>query len=651
MTEPADDCLDRRHPRRHRLGAARLAWLVPVVAAAMLTSSCKEDEPLKVASFRLEGVESVPAAELRAALATKQGSWIPFTRKPGFKRPEFARDIKRIEAFYADRGYPDARVRGVDIDLDERQGEVRIKVRVREGEPVRIASVRLEGFDVVPERARNRLRRLMALEPGAVRQRAVVAAARETALAELKEHGYPYASVAIDEIQGEQPREVQLVFRGEPGRRATFGEVAVQGNSSVSTDVITRQLAFEPGEPFRQSRVQESQRRLGRLPLFDFAYVEPRPQANQPPDVPMRVTVVEGKHRRFTAAAGYGTEDKARVRALWEHVNFFGGARTVGLEGRYSSLDRGARLAFSQPDFPFPHLSFALEGRAWNEAEPIYHRNTYGGRAALRWERDRRLPGGRRGGSTSLAVTFINELEDFRVTDEALADPSYRSELIALGLDPETGAGRGTLVALRLEGERRTSLNPLDPSRGYVLAGAVERAGGFLPGSYTYTEFSGEGRYYLPLGRRIVAAQRLRVATIDAPEPTDASVPFFKRYFLGGSTSLRGWSRYSVSPLTTSGMPLGGLTLLEASGEIRMRMTGKFRAVAFVDLGNVWPEPWRFGPDRIRVDVGPGLRYDTPIGPARLDVGYQLTPIDGLVVNGKAETRHWRIHLSIGQAF
>ena len=62
-------------------------------------------------------------------------------------------------------------------------------------------------------------------------------------------------------------------------------------------------------------------------------------------------------------------------------------------------------------------------------------------------------------------------------------------------------------------------------------------------------------------------------------------------------------------------------------------------------------EPWSFGPDRVRVDIGPGLRYDTPVGPARLDLGYQLTPIEGLVVDGKPETRRWRIHVSIGQAF
>jgi outer membrane protein assembly complex protein YaeT len=633
--------------RTHRAG-----YLVAIAVAAVLATSCKDEEPLKVASLRFDGVKQVPVSELRAVLATKQGSKIPFSRKPGFNRQELAKDVERVRAFYTDRGFPDARVTGVDVDLDEKHQQVKVTVRIREGEPVRVAGLRLEGFDVLPARARSRVERLIAIEPGQIARRTEVAAARETALNELKEHGYAYAKVAVRETESERAREVQLTFLAQPGRRASFGDVDVRGNSSVSSDVITRQLTFEPGEPFRQSRVHESQRRLSRLPLFDFAYVEPRPREDQPPQVPVRVTVVEGKHRRFTAAAGYGTEEKARVRAQWEHVNFFGGARTAGIEGRYSSLDRGVRLQFGQPDFPFRHVSFTLEGHAWNETEPIYRLNTFGGRASVRWERDRRGPSGRRrGGSTAVTLTFINELNDYEVSEEALNDPAFRSQLIALGLDPETGAGRGTLVALRLEGERRTTVNPLDATRGYSISGAIERAGGFLPGDYTYTEVTAEARHYLPLGRRVVAAQRVRAASIDAPEPTDASVPFFKRYFLGGSTSLRGWGRYSVSPLTTSGLPLGGLTLLEVSSEIRLPLTGKLRAVAFVDAGNAWAEPWHFGPDRIRVDVGPGLRYDTPVGPARLDLGYQLTPIEGLVVDGKTETRRWRVHISIGQAF
>ena len=392
-----------------------------------LSSSCKEEgneQPLKVAALRFEGVEQVPVAELRAALTTKQGGRIPFSKKPGFKREELARDVKRVQAFYADRGYPDGKVTGVDVDLDEKRSLVRITVKVHEGQPVRIAGVRLEGFEAVPARPRRRLERRMALQPGDTRRRAAIAAAREAAVTELKDLGYPYAKVELHEEPGERPREVLITLRAQPGRHASFGAVEVRGNSSVSTDVITRQLTFEPGEPFRQSRLDESQRQLTKLPLFDFSYVEPRPRDDQPPQVPVRITVVEGKHRRFTAAAGYGTEEKARVRAEWEHVNFFGGARTVGVEGRYSSLTRGARVRFGQPDFPVRHLSFALEGLVWNEAEPIYRRNTYGGRASVRWERDWRNARGRRGGTTAVSLSFINELNDFEVSEEALNDPA-----------------------------------------------------------------------------------------------------------------------------------------------------------------------------------------------------------------------------------
>jgi len=128
-------------------------------------------------------------------------------------------------------------------------------------------------------------------------------------------------------------------------------------------------------------------------------------------------------------------------------------------------------------------------------------------------------------------------------------------------------------------------------------------------------------------------------------------VPFFKRYFLGGSTSVRGWGRYELSPLTDTGQPIGGLSVVETSGEMRVPFGTKLSAVAFVDAGSVGRNPWHLDPGGFRFAVGPGFRYDTPIGPVRFDVGYQLNPIPGLLVKGEPEARNWRAHISIGQAF
>jgi outer membrane protein insertion porin family/translocation and assembly module TamA len=181
----------------------------------------------------------------------------------------------------------------------------------------------------------------------------------------------------------------------------------------------------------------------------------------------------------------------------------------------------------------------------------------------------------------------------------------------------------------------------------------LERGGGLLPGDYDYTEMTLEGRHYQRIGPLGVLATRARVGSIDG-RGTDsasvASVPFFKRYFLGGSNSLRGWGRFEVGPLSGSGLPLGGHSLLELSAEVRMPLRGRIGAVWFVDAGNAWTEAWDVDPSDLRYDIGPGLRYNSPIGPLRIDFAYQLNPIPGLLVNGK-ESRRWRVHLSIGQTF
>ena len=98
----------------------------------------------------------------------------------------------------------------------------------------------------------------------------------------------------------------------------------------------------------------------------------------------------------------------------------------------------------------------------------------------------------------------------------------------------------------------------------------------------------------------------------------ESNVPFYKRYFLGGSSSIRGWGRFEVGPTSGFGLPIGGHTMMEGSSEVRLPLSGRLGAVAFADFGNVWSDPWDFNPGDLRYAVGPGLRYLTPIGPARV---------------------------------
>jgi outer membrane translocation and assembly module TamA len=91
--------------------------------------------------------------------------------------------------------------------------------------------------------------------------------------------------------------------------------------------------------------------------------------------------------------------------------------------------------------------------------------------------------------------------------------------------------------------------------------------------------------------------------------------------------------------------------MLAFSGELRAMLHGNLGGVLFLDGGNVWADSFGFKLNDLRYAIGPGLRYQTPIGPIRFDVGWQLNPIPGLQVNGEPQTRRWRLHFSIGQAF
>ena len=147
-----------------------------------------------------------------------------------------------------------------------------------------------------------------------------------------------------------------------------------------------------------------------------------------------------------------------------------------------------------------------------------------------------------------------------------------------------------------------------------------------------------------------MVASRVQIGSLRPFGDDSKNVPFGKRYFLGGATSVRGWGRFEISPLI-DGLPIGGDSLLAFSEELRTILRGNVGAVLFFDAGNVWPESLGFKLSDLRYSVGPGLRYQTPIGPIRFDIGYQINPIHDLLVNGAPQTRRVRFHFSIGQAF
>jgi outer membrane protein assembly complex protein YaeT len=620
--------------------------LTGVLLAAMLVPACREEDgEIRIASIEFDGVSQVSKGALADALQTKKGSRLPWGRKRYFDRRAYEADLQRIVAFYRDRGFPDARVTSTDLKLNDQKDAIDITLRISEGEPLIVEDVVFDGFDVLPTRQVGRTRRQLPLQPGQPLDTQLASASRERALTLFRDNGYPYAEVQlVNDPVGDHRERVTL--RATPGTLARFGPVELNGEASVGENVIRRQLTFEPGDPYSAEKMRESQRKLYRMELFQFVNVESLENREEmTPEVPVRVTVGEGKHRKVNFGVGYGSEERARVRIRWDHVNFFGGARQASAEARWSSLDRGLRLELREPYLFNKNFSLSLQGQAWNVSEPIYSQNTFGGRAVVRYQPTL---------ENYISASIINEYQNSSVAENALFDPEYfsiRDDLIALGLDPETGEAAGTVSALALEAGRNTTNSLLDARRGYVINARLEQAGRFMGGSYNYLLGSIEARHYQTVMRRFVIANRLNIGSVDPVGTEAADIPFHKRFFLGGASSNRGWGRFEVAPLNLFGLPIGGLSMLDISHEVRFPVWGRLGGVVFLDYGNVWSESLTFDLDELQYAVGPGLRYQTPIGPVRIDLGYQLNPVDNLLVNGEPQKRPWRVHFSVGQAF
>ena len=160
-----------------------------LAATALVGIACNEEGDIKIASLTFEGVEQVDKGDLANALQTKEGSWLPWGRQYYFDRRAFDADLQRIEAFYRDRGFPDARVTSVDPKLNEQQTEIDITVQISEGEPIRIAEIELVGFDVLPADRREQLLGELGLEEGQPLDIQVAAAARERSVNVRRDHG------------------------------------------------------------------------------------------------------------------------------------------------------------------------------------------------------------------------------------------------------------------------------------------------------------------------------------------------------------------------------------------------------------------------------------------------------------------------------
>src|SRR5512143_1516863 len=191
----------------------------------LVSVGCKTTGGIQIHHMKLVGVKQVDNADLQGALATQPSSRLPWGKKNTFDRAKFEADLKRIQAYYEDRGFPDARVTGFDVALNKPQNKVDLTINIAEGTPAIASNVTFDGFEALPAPRLRTLEPQAPLTSGARLDRSWINQTREMALNALRDNGYPYAKVTIGEQPTTDPKKTDVSFTAAPGVKAHFGQI------------------------------------------------------------------------------------------------------------------------------------------------------------------------------------------------------------------------------------------------------------------------------------------------------------------------------------------------------------------------------------------------------------------------------------------
>lgn len=668
----------------HFAGRACRTVVVAAAAFALLAPAGSAQRPgdIEVAAVAFEGNHVFADDLLRTAIVTTPSRcpalvifcWLGVERDVQLWDERIAgADAVRLRLFYYQRGYRETEVA---IDTTRAAEGMRVRFRIMEGAPVRVASLALRGGEVFgPELGRG-----LPLAVGRPFSLLGYDATRDSLTHRLRNRGYATADVLRGyRIPGDSARVAHLEYELLPGPRARFGTIEVTGAERVSAEVVRRMLTFRPGDVYSREALLRSQRNLFGLEIFRHAEIREAPSENSDTLIDVLVQVNEGDLRRVRVGVGLSTAEYLNAEGRWISRNFMGGARRLEWRGRVSNLfaeplghvpafeevrgiygriNGSIAVDFAQPWF-FDPLNTAgaglfLERRSLPD---VFVRSAAGGYLTVR--RDL-------GPGTSVTVGARPELTSLRTDD---GDLVFCVSFVACG-EQEIRALRDPhwLVPVTLSYVRDRSNSLFAPTRGYLLRLDAEAAGEATASDFSYLRVAAELVDYHTLSRGLVLATRLRPGWARAMGEPEAGLGVHpqRRFFAGGANSVRGYAQYRLGPrlLTVDAAnrlarpvelggagctaqainagtcepahlatavpgafterPVGGAALLEGNLELRFPLYGEnLRAAAFLDVGQVWAEPDDIDTRGIVWSPGLGVRYFSMVGPIRIDVGYR----------------------------
>ncbi|MCC5968628.1 MAG: BamA/TamA family outer membrane protein [Pararhodobacter sp.] len=459
--------------------------------------------------------------------------------------------------------------------------------------------------------------------PGAVARSTLVRDATVVAVDGWRAQGHALAETSGQEVTADHRTQVLDVnVRIAPGQQLRFGQVRPSGNERTRSARIVQIAGVNSGEIFDPEAVALAETRLRRTGTFASAAIRPAETANPDGTIDMDVNIQEAPPRRLGAGVEVDSNAGVRVSGFWLHRNLLGGAERLRLEAAIEGI--AARVG---------GLGFTVDARYTRPATLNSDTDLeLGARAQRVEERDYGAD------AAEADIRFLRRYSD-RLTGHT--GVVLRFERARFGEDRDLRGNFGTLgVPVGLTWDSRD--RPLDAARGFYLMGEIKPYAGFSEAEHG-VRMRLDGRAYTDMGSdgRFVLAGRVQAGAIwgSALSATPRNYLFYS----GGGGTVRGLPFQSLG-VTQGGVSSGGQGFAAVSGEVRARVTDRIGLAAFVDAGYVSAGPFN-GASDWQAGAGVGLRYQTPVGPIRVDVA---TPVRR---NATATGGRFQVYVGIGQAF
>jgi translocation and assembly module TamA len=565
-------------------GAALLWAAVPWVAADSL-------------EFALSGVEGRLARQLTRHLDValgERGEDISPTRIRALHRRAPAQLTAGLEAL----GYYGSKV---DAALVRDGAKWRAAYHIEPGEPVRVVAVELsldgeargdaafEGFDA-----------RFPLQPGAVLNHARYEEGKRELEHLLADRGYFDARIRLAEVAVDPPtRTARVRFAVDSGARYRFGPV-LWPDTVLAPDVLARFTSFSPDEPYSADALLELQSRLADSNYFASVAVTPRSEEAADHAVPVAVELDPRKPQRYSLGAGFGTDTGPRGRAAWQRPY-------VNRRGHW--LETDLRVSAVQ----------SLLAGTYGVPLPPRHTDTLSLRSNLLSENT--------DVSDTLRLQLGAEHATTRFGWQERIGLDYELERFDVGNDTETSG----LLIPSVRWTRTWADDRLRTRRGLRLGLDLRGAQSSLLSRISFLQLRIDGKLIRTLGETRVIARGEFGAT--ATSDFDR-LPVSHRFFAGGDTSLRGFDFRSLGPRDADGKVVGGRYLALAGLELEHPIRERWSGAVFSDFGNAVDSL----SDRFEYSVGAGLRWESPVGPLRVDIANGLSDDD----------RPWRLHIVVG---